>query len=112
MVAALLTAWHSIVAGLMELLSTGAAEFKQPDTVWAYGQWNFVHFDPNTGRYGILVADHTSVVIPGLEGGQESGKDHFHFEPFGPNGSSLLGSLPLNFSVTHVFLQSPQNPTK
>src|SRR5437660_2021823 len=53
----------------MQLLNSGSAELAPPTTVWAHGQWNFVHFDPNTGQYGIT---------PGGE----------FFEPLNSNGNA------------------------
>jgi Tol biopolymer transport system component len=90
----------------MELMVMEAAVPAPPTTVWANGQWNFVHFNPNTGQYGIFSGyDYTSVTIDG----RTSGRWHPHFDAVS-NGSSLIGSLPINFSVTGVFLQNPQTP--
>src|SRR5437588_1145990 len=57
----------------MQLLNSGSAELAPPTTVWAHGQWNFVHFDPNTGQYGIT---------PGGE----------FFEPLNSNGNAPQNS--------------------
>jgi len=62
------------------LLSTGAAEFKRPDTVWRDGHWVFVTFNRETEQYERPVFSHFDYTSVTDEDGRTSGKWHAVFE--------------------------------